>query len=70
MFIAGLLGKYVMVSIQSFLRELREIIHTFDGACVKTEIKLQHSNLAHLVLIVQNGRQFPELIHLGSYFLL
>lgn len=46
MFVVGLLGKYVIVSIQTFLRELKEIIRTFDGSRVRTELKLQHPNLA------------------------
>lgn len=45
MFVTGLLGNYVVRSIQTFIRELKEVIKSFDGKSINTKIILQESSL-------------------------
>ncbi len=41
MFVTGLLGNYVVKSIQVFIRELKEVIKSFDGKNINSKITLQ-----------------------------
>ena len=57
MYVVRLLGSYVTQTIQSFIRELKDVIISFDGNNLNTKIKLMSSNLIY---------EFVEMIDLSN----
>jgi hypothetical protein len=45
MFTVGLFGTYVIKSIQTFLRELKDVINTFDGRHIKSNTQFQEASI-------------------------
>lgn len=60
MFTVGLFGNKVVLTIQSFIRELKEVIYTFDGKRINSSLKLKDASIIRDFLEMIDLQYTPE----------